>query len=280
MQQRNDENKKQWTLVLPFFNEEAYLADTLASLAAQTLTPKFILVDNASTDASNQIAREFQKHNAHLDIRVETEARPGKSSALATGISLVDTEFTATADADTYYPPDYLQRTQKLFDKAGATALAVLAFGAPRTGFDGRPFARLKNRIAVRLMPRQTHSGGYGQSFRTEALKSVGGFTPEIWPYCLMDHEIMHRLIKSQPGARLIYDSDHWCAPSSRRSDRRRVRWTLPERLLYHVTPFSRRDWFFYDFLQEQFDARGLSELNLRRKEWSESDDQSHETTK
>jgi len=172
-------------------------------------------------------------------------------------------------------PPDYIKNAATLFSNGGDTVVAVLAFPAIREN-NGQTFGmRNKNKIAVQLMPRQTHSGGYGQSFRTSALKAVGGFTAEIWPYCLMDHEIIHRLTKYQNNkARVLYDSNHWCAPSTRRVDRSKVRWTLSERLLYHVTPFQYRDWFFYSFLKSKFDARGVSELNLRRKEWINPTDQ------
>jgi hypothetical protein len=46
------------------------------------------------------------------------------------------------------------------------------------------------------------------------------------------------------------------------------VRWRLDERLAYHLTPASRRDWLFYEFLAARFAARGLSALNLRERYW------------
>jgi glycosyltransferase involved in cell wall biosynthesis len=255
-------------VVTPFYNEEAYLAATLCSLRDQTLRPRFILVDNASTDASGEIAKRFARDNPELSVSIVSEPVPGKASALAHGISLVETEFVATTDADTWYPRDYLERADALFRAGGPAGAATLAFGAPADAQE-RQSVVAKGALVAKLMPRQAHSGGYGQSFRTEALKGAGSFSPERWPYCLMDHEIMHRITKM--GGRLLYSADHWCVPSPRRSNRKNVRWTLPERLLYHIVPFSRRDWFFYDFLANRFDARGLGELALRRKEWDPS---------
>jgi glycosyltransferase involved in cell wall biosynthesis len=257
-----------WSVLLPFYNEEAYLETTLASLAAQSLAPDLLLVDNGSNDASFEIVERFVDAHPALSVRCIREEMPGKSSALAQGVAMLETEYVATADADTYYPPDYLQRANSLFVAAGERAVAAMAFGAPMPQQSGHLAARRKGAFVSRLMPRQTHTGGYGQCFRTKALIDAGGFGPHVWPYCLMDHEVMHRLSKEGD---FLYDRDFWCAPSPRRTDRGRVRWTLPERLLYHVTPFSRRDWFFYDFLRPRFEARGLSELNLRRKEWTEN---------
>lgn len=262
--------KTEWTVVIPFYNEETFLDATLASLAAQTLTPRFILVDNASTDQSPAMAKRFKDAHPDFNVTILHEETPGKASALKAGIEQTTTPFVATADADTFYPPEYLARADALFQNAGPTAVAALAFGAARNA--KRANALRKGAMVSRLMPRQCHTGGYGQCFDTAALKSVGGFSRDVWPYCLMDHEVIHRLTKHHHGeGRLVYSAAHWCAPSDRRADRARVRWTLPERLLYHVVPFNRRDWFFYDFLAPRFDARGVSELNLRRKEW-ESD--------
>lgn len=268
-------HQSRWSIVLPYFNEEDFLETTLRSLCAQSLPARLILVDNGSTDTSPEIAAAFQMACQDLEIHLIREPTPGKAYALATGIAAVETPFVATADADTYYPPRYIERADRLFAEAGKYGVAALAFGAPPEGARGHSTTLRKGALAARAMPRQTHTGGYGQAFRTEELRGAGGFDPAIWPYCLMDHEIMHRLTKRHHGkGRLLYAEDHWCAPSPRRANRAGVRWTLPERLLYHVCPFERRDWFFYEFLASRFEARGLSQLNLRRKEWTAPSDQ------
>ncbi|MEL7488416.1 MAG: glycosyltransferase family 2 protein, partial [Pseudomonadota bacterium] len=66
----------------------------------------------------------------------------------------------------------------------------------------------------------------------------------------------------------LAYGFDFWCLASDRRGDRTNVRWTLFERLMYHVTPHRWKDWFFYAFLRPRFEARGLSELKLRDRDF------------
>ncbi len=256
-----------FAVVLPFFNEERFLAATLASLAAQTRAPdRVILVDNASTDGSPAIAHAFAAANPAFPVEVRREQRAGKASALACGLADLREGLVATCDADTFYPPDYLARAERLFEKDASVA-AVLAFGVPSGDPAATRALRLKGAAIAALAPRQTHGGGYGQSFRAAALARAGGFAPERWPYCLMDHEIMHRIVKD--GGRLGYSADHWCVPSPRRSDRSHVRWTLAERLFYHVVPLSRRDWFFYDFLGPRFERRKLGELALRDQPWN-----------
>ena len=256
-----------FTVVLPFYNEADFLGPTLESLRAQTRKPdRMVLVDNASTDASPAIARAFAATNAALCVEVLREQRAGKASALALGLSAVREGLVATCDADTFYPAGYLARAEACFARDEKIA-AVLAFGVPSFDAGMTRALRMKNAAMAALAPRQAHGGGYGQAFRAEALHRAGSFSPDRWPYCLMDHEIMHRIVKA--GGRLGYDFGHWCVPSRRRADRKRVRWTLSERLLYHVVPFSRRDWFFYEFLGPRFERRKLGELALREQPWT-----------
>ena len=51
--------------------------------------------------------------------------------------------------------------------------------------------------------------------------------------------------------------------------DRTRVRWSLGERLLYHVTPFGLKGRFFRDCLAPRFAERGLADIALRERNWS-----------
>jgi glycosyltransferase involved in cell wall biosynthesis len=254
-----------WSVVLPFYNEEAFLGATLASLAGQSRPPtRIILVDNASGDGSLALAKAFAARLSEIDVVVLSEPIPGKANALARGVDAVETPFVATCDADTYYPPSYLETADRLFEKRPDAAV-VLALAAPDARSPASVILRAKGAVAARLMPSQAHGGGYGQSFRVEALRAAGGFSAKRWPYCLIDHEIVHRA--SRRGA-VVHAFDHWCAPSPRRGDRTRVRWRLDERLAYHLTPASRRDWLFYEFLAARFAARGLSALNLRERYW------------
>lgn len=179
----------------------------------------------------------------------------------------IDSAFVAFGDADTLYPPDYLATADRAFTDGGDDLIAVMAVDVPAPA-DG-PAARrkrfLRSGVAARLWPKQTHSGGFGQTFRTAALRAAGGYSAAQWPYVLMDHEVMQRVLKL---GRAAYPRDFWCIPSPRRSDRRRVRWTLAERLLYHFTPFALKDWYFYRFLGPRLAARRLTHLNLREKSW------------
>ena len=251
----------QISVVLPYYNEEDYLPGTMRALISQNLfSYRLILVDNASTDRSADIARGFELPPG-VDIVHLSEDQPGKIFALRKGLSQVTTPFVATCDADTFYPRDYLSRMVTLF-QANPSSSAVLAVGSKSK------LARLKMSLVSRLLSEQCHTGGYAQGFRTEALKAVGGFDPDRWPYVLEDHEIIHEVMEHGP---LVYDPDLWCLPSDRRSDRASVNWTLWERLKYHVTPAAQKRNLFRDYLGPRFEARGLRTIKLREKTWTPS---------
>src|SRR5690348_8303818 len=74
--------------VVCFLDEEGYLPELLASLAAQTRHPdELLLVDDGSSDASAQIAAEFAQ--AHPWARVlERPPRPAARDRLATAAEL------------------------------------------------------------------------------------------------------------------------------------------------------------------------------------------------
>lgn len=249
-----------WSVVLPYYNETGYLRPTLESLRAQELRDfRLILVDNASTDGSGDLARTLAAGALHLH-----EARPGKINALQCGLAAVETEFVAFCDADTFYPAHYLRRCDELFGSSDAVAVMAMDLPADHDGSAARR-KRAKVMAVSRILSRQTHTGGFGQSFRTEILRKAGGFSADLWPFVLEDHEVMQRVFKY---GRSVYAPDLWCIPSNRRKDRTGVEWTTAEQALYHLTPFALKDWFFYRFLARRFAARALDNTKLRRKTW------------
>lgn len=260
-------DKARWTVVIPYYNEENYLAATLDSLKAQTMRPfRLHLVDNASTDGSRALARAVMADAPGIDVHHFDEAKPGQAHALKTGIDAAETEFIAICDADTLYPPHYLGTAERLLKAGGPDRVAALAMGitAAPDSLAGR-LHRMKGPIVARLLPRQCHSGGYAHTFKTAALRAAGGYDKALWPYVLKDHEMIHRVLKQ---GNLVYSADFWCRANDRRGDRGAVRWTLAERLLYHLTPYAAKDWFFYSFLKKRFEQRKMDEIKLRAQSW------------
>lgn len=256
---------KNWTILLPYFNEASFITGTLESIALQKTQPfKLILINNASTDHSERIARNFMRLYPDLDVTYCHETRPGKTNALETGLKQINTPYVATMDADTYYPPHYLEFCTYIFQHYPEYA-AVMACDIYHPYQDRKSQKRCRKIYRKsRMFPHQCHAGGYAQTFRTEQLKAVGGFNQTLWPYVFEDHEIIHRLLKT---GKVYYSPRHWCMPSERRTDHSQVRWSRLEKTLYEYLPYQFQHWFFYSFLKKRYDKKQRSIIQLRNRQ-------------
>lgn len=255
------------TIILPFFNEQGWIGRTIDSLVAQSAPFCLLLIDNGSTDHG---AAEAAAHAAPLGSRATILScpTPGKIHAMATGLAAVETPLVAICDADTSYPPDYVRRIITLFDDNpdAAAVMAIDLYASPLSPESMHRAAFILRKS--RRFPGKCHAGGYAQAFRTEVLRASGGFDVQRWPYVLEDHEIVHRVMRH---GRALYDADHICFPSARRTSRKTVSWTRAERLLYRYMPSRALDWYFYRFLGRRLAARNSVGLALRTKDWSSS---------
>ncbi len=112
------------TVVIPCRNDAGFLDECLAALAAQTHPPdRVIVVDNASTDASAEVAR---RHGAS----VVEEPQIGIWPAAARGYdeALPGSDVIARLDADSRPYPDWISRLVRAF--VADQGLGVLTGGA------------------------------------------------------------------------------------------------------------------------------------------------------
>lgn len=109
-----------FSVVIPCYNEEAYVGDAIRSLQAQEFDGAYeiVVVDNNCTDGTAEIARG-------LGVRVVTEAVPGVCNARQTGTEASSGEIVISADADTTYAPDWLAKIDRGF-RVGGDVVAVV----------------------------------------------------------------------------------------------------------------------------------------------------------
>ena len=103
------------TVLLPFRNAATTLDAAIASITAQTFTDwELLLIDNASTDESSEIAHQWSTRDKH--IRVVEEKTVGIAHALNTGIRASDAPLIARMDADDICHPKRLAKQVEYMD--------------------------------------------------------------------------------------------------------------------------------------------------------------------
>ncbi|MBF8274186.1 MAG: hypothetical protein HW380_3291 [Magnetococcales bacterium] len=110
---------KKLSVIIPCFNEAQTLARCVSrvlAIADEELTLEIIIVDDASSDSSLQIARDLA--DKHSEIRVFSQpVNQGKGAALRTGFQQATGDYCAVQDADLEYDPrDLKQLLQPMRD--------------------------------------------------------------------------------------------------------------------------------------------------------------------
>jgi glycosyltransferase involved in cell wall biosynthesis len=97
--------------IIPVFNGERYLEETLDGVFAQTHRPiEVIVADDGSTDRSAEIASAYR----HAVVRVR-QPNAGHAAARNLGLSVATGEYTAFVDADDLWHPEKLARQLERF---------------------------------------------------------------------------------------------------------------------------------------------------------------------
>ncbi len=109
------------SVVIPCYNKEAYLEETLESVFAQTLAPReVIVVDDGSTDASAEVAERFLP-----EIRLLRQDNAGESVARNRGIAEAKHPWVALLDADDVWEPEKLQRQAAAYANSTRDAVCL-----------------------------------------------------------------------------------------------------------------------------------------------------------
>lgn len=100
----NNDKKYEISVIIPAYNEEASIADTLVQINKVLSDKDFeiIVVDDGSSDETAKIAVE---HNCHV---LKHESNKGYGASLKSGIRLAKSENIAITDADGTYPNERL----------------------------------------------------------------------------------------------------------------------------------------------------------------------------
>lgn len=223
------------SVVIPAHNEELYIGAALEALLAQD-HPDFeiIVVDNASTDRTSEVAQGYP-------VTVLTEARKGTMWACERGRQAATGEIVVRMDADCTPHPDWLSEGERHFEDA-----RVVAVTGPYDYVDSGALFRLTTLFIQKVVYRATHhithrylgQGGLmvgGNSFmRASALEVVGGFNTDIVFYG-DDTDTAKRLATV---GRIIFAPHHVIPSSARRFQKEgvlRIGWNYFKGFFLHA---------------------------------------------
>lgn len=130
---------KRLSILIPVYNEVQFLASVLARVEAVDfcgLEKEIILVDDASTDGTREIVRQYED-NPMYRVEYHSQNR-GKGAALRTALQHATGDIVVIQDADLEYDPqDYPELLQLILDgKADVVYGSRLSAGKPVRAFN------------------------------------------------------------------------------------------------------------------------------------------------
>ena len=108
------------SLIICTYNRDRFIGDALESLSMQTLDPsnfEIIIVNNNSTDNTENISLAFIKDHAELDCKYVVETNQGLSFARNRGIQESKYKIITYIDDDAFAKPDFLEQIFTYFNE-------------------------------------------------------------------------------------------------------------------------------------------------------------------
>jgi glycosyltransferase involved in cell wall biosynthesis len=194
-------------VVIPAFNASATIAETLLSVAAQTVRPELVVIvdDGSSDDLASAIA------GIDLPLRLLRQDNAGPGSATTRGIAALPSPFIATLDADDLWLPAKVEAQLAHLDRFRQTAGVFTHLRSFRDGHADAPSADttpgwsrstmvIRREAAEAVGPMLDPPGGRGEMIDWIARAREAGFVLDM-----IDQALALRRIR--PGS-LSYGRD------------------------------------------------------------------------
>jgi glycosyltransferase involved in cell wall biosynthesis len=192
------------TVVIPAYNAESYLPETLASVEAQTYRDWDVVVaDDASTDDTAEVAHRGRRFRV-----IRSDVNEGPAGARNRALQEASGELVSFLDADDQFHPAYLERMVHLYDaeRAGDLNVGVVACDAVLLGPSGpheQTYMELNgflNDVTISSML-VSNPIPPGSMTRRDLVDELGGFCPQL--FGTEDYDLWLRVVES--GYRVVY---------------------------------------------------------------------------
>ncbi|WP_354643284.1 bifunctional polysaccharide deacetylase/glycosyltransferase family 2 protein [Kitasatospora camelliae] len=169
------------TVLVPAYNEQECIANTLHSLAASDHPIEIIVIDDGSTDDTSAIVEEIAMPN----VRLIRQPNGGKPAALNNGIAAASYDIVVMMDGDTVFEPSTVRELVQPFADPSVGAVAGNAKVGNRDTLIGAwqhieyvMGFNLDRRMYDELNIMPTIPGAVG-AFRRAALLRIGGMSED-----------------------------------------------------------------------------------------------------
>jgi len=162
------------SIIVPAYNEEKTIAETLEGLTSQTYADyEVIVVDNNSKDKTSEIAKKYTD-------KVFLETKQGYIHAVIRGAAEATGDIITFCDADTMYPKNWGAKAMKVFAKSDKN---VVVYGTCDV-FDAGPIGKWTNYLAyttflwISRILGLDNTSGFNFLMRKDAYAKAGGYDP------------------------------------------------------------------------------------------------------
>ena len=226
------ELKPGWTpkisVIIPAYNESEHLGKCLQTLLELDYPEdqiEIIVVDDGSTDNTNEVARSYEKNG----VVVYSKKNGGKGAALNYGLERAGGEFIATMDADSYVMPKTLKQLLAYFQDQEVMAVSAAVKIKP-TGSPIKELQRVEylmilfSRKLLSFIDAVPVTPGPFSMFRARVFKELGGFDEGN---LVEDQEIALRMQAQHYKIKSSVTADVFTTPPDNFTDllKQRVRW-------------------------------------------------------
>ena len=195
------------SVLIPCFNEEKVIVDSIARILASTWPRLEVLVlDDGSADRTSEVVREAFSNEPRVQLL--TFENGGKAKALNRGLALTKGDIVVALDADTLFPPDTLPRLVRWFSNPKVGAVAGNAIVGNRlnliTRWQALEYVTAQNleRRALAALGAVTVVPGAVGAWRRMALTELGGY-----PHDTLAEDQDLTLAFQRAGWRVEFDS-------------------------------------------------------------------------
>ena len=175
------------SVVIPLYNKESYILETLASVVKQSYKNiELIIIDDSSSDKSVPAATSFLESHSGRFVKVVIRTRPntGQTAARNEGVALATGEFVAFLDADDIWHAEKIEKQVRYLERHNNIDLVLcnyLMFSEERTSVKAIHFLPIEKKIESWLLT--TGFGGLLESTglaRRTTLLAMAGFASNL----------------------------------------------------------------------------------------------------